>query len=77
MTPGPLPLVRTGSDGKLGGAWERGYTYDYKMEIIHQISHLSTKVFITTVFKVNIVSLYVFFVRFLYSCNRHATVSIV
>ena len=23
--PGPLPLFRTASDGKLGGAWERGY----------------------------------------------------
>ena len=22
---GPLPLYRTGSDGKLGGAWVRGY----------------------------------------------------
>ena len=24
IIPGPLPLFRTGSDGKLGGAWERG-----------------------------------------------------
>ena len=24
--PNPLPLFRTGNDGKLGGAWERGYS---------------------------------------------------
>ena len=25
IIPGPLPLFRTASDGKLGGAWKRGY----------------------------------------------------
>jgi len=29
--PGPLPLFRTASDGKLGGAWERGYTGTSKL----------------------------------------------
>ena len=27
IKPGPLPLFRTASDGKLGGAWERGYYF--------------------------------------------------
>ena len=34
--PGPLPLYRTASDGKLGGAWERGYSI-----MITYLQHIS------------------------------------
>ena len=34
----PLPLFRTASDGKLGGAWERGYVYRLLAEILTAVA---------------------------------------
>ena len=58
--PGLLPLFHTTSDGKLGGAWERGYLYRTTTKRVSSIRCLNHEPQLTLYHTVS--TLHVFFI---------------